>query len=95
MTKEQSYKVSLWITGFILLAVIISAATIVYHSYRQSKVIEAREQHQWAHYQALKNKFEIRQEHVRELAGNPDFLEHVARQYMQVASENEILFRFE
>jgi cell division protein FtsB len=94
-TKEWRYRVLLYASGALFLTVSAAGSIAVYRAYCQCKTIERREQEQWEHYQRMKNKFEIQQEHARELTENLDFIEHVAREHMQVAGENEVLFRFE
>jgi cell division protein FtsB len=95
MTKEQRYRVLLFVASFAFLAVSGTSGLIVYQSYRQCKAMEARALGQWECYLQIKDQFEILQEHLRELIENPDFLEHVTREHLQIAGENEILFRFE
>jgi cell division protein FtsB len=94
-TKELRYKVLLYLANVLFLSVSMVGAIAVYRSYYQCKAMEKQEQEQWKRYQRMKNKFEIQQEHVRELTENLDFIEHVAREHMQVSGENEVLFRFE
>lgn len=94
-TKEWRYRVLLYASGALFLTVSAAGSIAVYRAYCQCQAIELREREQWEHYQRMKNKFEMQQEHVRELTENLDFIEHVAREQMQVAGENEVLFRFE
>ncbi|MDR3317284.1 MAG: septum formation initiator family protein [Puniceicoccales bacterium] len=95
LTKERCYKALLCLTSLLFLIVSLVGGIAVYRSYRQCKVVEMKEQQQWERYQQMKNKFEIQQEHVKELMENPDFIEHVARERIQIAGEDEVLFRFE
>jgi cell division protein FtsB len=94
-SEEWRYKILLSSVSLLFFAVSMGGALTVYHSYRQCKTMEIREQRQRECYQQIKNTFEMQQEHVKELTENPDFIEHVAREYMQVVGENEVLFRFE
>ncbi|MDR0590914.1 MAG: hypothetical protein LBG09_03660 [Puniceicoccales bacterium] len=94
-TKEWRYRVLLYASSALFLTVSGAGIIAVYRAYCQCKAIELREQQQWEHYRRMKNKFEMQREHVRELTENLDFIEHVAREQMQVAGENEVLFRFE
>jgi cell division protein FtsB len=95
MTKEQRYRVLLWLASFVFLAVSVTSGVVVYQSHCQCKAMEMQELHQWERYLQIKEQFETQREHLRELTENPDFLEHVAREHLQIAGENEILFRFE
>jgi cell division protein FtsB len=95
MTKEQRYSVLLWGASFVLLAVLAMSGVIVYQSYCQCRAVEMQELCQWERYLQIKDEIEMQQEHLRELIENPEFLEHVAREHLQMAGENEILFRFE
>jgi hypothetical protein len=57
--------------------------------------MEMQELRQWERYLQVKDQFETQREYLLELTENPDFLEHVAREHLQLAGENELLFRFE
>jgi cell division protein FtsB len=94
-TKEWRYRVLLYASSALFLTFSAAGGIAVYRAYCQCKTIELRERQRWEHYQRMKNKFEMQREHVRELTENLDFIEHVAREQMQVAGENEVLFRFE
>jgi cell division protein FtsB len=67
----------------------------VYRSYCQCREMADREAQQLKRYEVLKDAFDMQKEHVRELTEDTEFIEHVARERMQVADKNEILFRFE
>ncbi|MDR1907220.1 MAG: septum formation initiator family protein [Puniceicoccales bacterium] len=95
MTKERRYRIFLWLASFLFLSVSVTSGIIVYQSHCQCKAMKAQELHQWKRYQQIKDELETQREHLRELIENPDFLEHVAREHLQMAGENEILFRFE
>ncbi|MDR1366717.1 MAG: septum formation initiator family protein [Puniceicoccales bacterium] len=95
MAKEQRYRILLFMASFAFLAVSVTSGVVVYQSYCQCKAMENQELRQWERYLQIKDRFETQQEHLRELIEDPDFLEHVAREHLQMAGKNEILFRFE
>ena len=95
MTKEQRYRILLWMAVMLFFAVSTGGAIMVYNSYRYCKSMEEQEQRQARYYNTIREKFETQREHVQELMENPDFLEHVARGHLQMVGKNEILFRFE
>ncbi|MDR0418531.1 MAG: hypothetical protein LBH08_03850 [Puniceicoccales bacterium] len=95
MAKEQSYRILLFMASFVFLAVSVTSGVVVYQSYRQCEAMKNQELRQWKRYLQIKDQFESKQEYLRELIENPDFLEHIAREHLQMAGKNEILFRFE
>jgi cell division protein FtsB len=95
MTKGQRYRILLWWASLTLLTVSLASGVIVYRSHCQCKAMEAQELRQWERYERIRDQFEMQREHLRELTENLDFLEHVAREHLQMAGENEMLFRFE
>jgi cell division protein FtsB len=95
MTREQRYRILLWLASSVLLAVSLVSGAVVYRSHCQCKAMEVQELRQWEYYERIRDKNEMQREHLRELTENLDFLEHVAREHLQIAGKDEILFRFE
>jgi hypothetical protein len=53
MTKEQCYRVLLWLTIWIFLRIWVTSG-VVYQSYRQCKVMEIRRLRHWERYLQIK-----------------------------------------
>jgi cell division protein FtsB len=95
ITRERRYKILLCLASFLFLAVSFGGTIIVYRSYCHCKEIEKREERQREYYKRVEDKFEVLREYVKELGESSDFMEHVAREHLQIIGENELLFRFE
>jgi hypothetical protein len=73
----------------------MTSGVAIYQSHRECKGMETQRLRQWERYIQIQDQFEIQQEYLRELSENPDFLEHVAREYLRIVGENEMPFHFE
>ncbi|MDR2200977.1 MAG: septum formation initiator family protein [Puniceicoccales bacterium] len=89
------YRVLLWLAVLVFLTTLTIGTVAVYRSYRHCRAMEEQQRRKMEEYREMKNRFEIQEEHVKELAEDSDFVEQVARERIQIAGENEMLFRFE
>lgn len=81
--------------GLIWLAVVVSLGTVLLQTWRQYRTFEARAAETEAHVQALREEFAYKEEYLRLVLSDRDFLEKVVRDRLGYVRPDETIFRFE
>jgi cell division protein FtsB len=81
--------------GGVLVLVIILMSTALLQTYRQFETMKLRESELVKELETRQNELEHRQEYLRLVVEDPEFIERVVRDKLGFARQGETIFRFD
>lgn len=89
------YKSLYILLGLLLLFVVIGFGWILLKTYRESKVFKQTDRKLEESLVTIKNEVKLKEDYLKQINEDPDFLEWVGRQRIGYVEADEIIFRFD